>query len=379
VKKLVVLAALLATAVPASATTVRILPSQDAWPVWSPGGGRIAFTRIEGNSMALEILTLGRHSTVVEVARNGGQLSPTWSSDGTTLAYSAGGRIYTVAGNGRGKRMLPLPGAASAPAFRPGGKQVAYLTTHGARNTDLWVDTTLWARDVIGRPAWNDAGTLLAVQRDTGVYVLDAAGSMRKLASVSNPGPPVWHGAEVYYAASGRIWKVSAQGVVAPQPVAVTPRYADIASPTFDPDNGYLYYTHGGQVDVLTGPNESGRWFSGVGLGIAFASPNSSGDTVFAFAGPRKGCPGHMGIELRRGPQLDEDVGATGTCTVLGTAKADVIEGSPREGDVILGLAGNDQIHANDGHTDTVNCGPGRDTVWADRTDKLSGCEVIHH
>jgi hypothetical protein len=63
---------------------------------------------------------------------------------------------------------------------------------------------------------------------------------------------------------------------------------------------------------------------------------------------------------------------------VDGAAGADVIEGTPREGDVINGGAGNDQIHANDGHTDHVNCGPGRDTVWADRTDKLTGCEIVH-
>jgi hypothetical protein len=377
-RRVLLLSVLLLLAAPASATTTRILPTQDAWPVWSPGAGRIAFTRISSNEMTLQILTLGKHSTVVEVAHSAGQLSPSWSSDGTVLAYASGGSIYTVAGSGRAKRKLPFPGKAYAPAIRPSSSAIAYLTTHGAKNTDLWVDHELWARNVIGRPAWNPTGTLLAVQRDTGIYVLDSAGE-RKLASVNNPGAPVWHGADVFYPANGRIWRVSALGIVPPHPVAVTPRYADIASPTFDPDNGYLYYTHGGQVDVLTGPNESGRWFSGVGLGIAFAPPNNSGDTVFAFAGPRKGCPGHMGIELRRGPQLDEVVGATGTCRVLGTAKADVIEGSPREGDVILGLAGNDQIHANDGHTDTVNCGPGRDTVWADRTDRLTGCEVIHH
>ncbi|MFL5955569.1 MAG: TolB family protein [Gaiellaceae bacterium] len=376
-KRLVVLA-FLVTALPASATTVRIFPSQDAWPVWSPGQGRIAFTRIEPNSMALEILTLGKQSTVVEVARSGGQLAPSWSSDGLSLAYAAGGRIYTVDGTGHGKHALPFQSPAYAPAYRPDTTQIAYLTSRGARNTDLWVDGTRWARDVVGRPAWNDTGTLLAVQRDTGVYVLDAAGSERKLASVDNPGPPVWHGADVFYPAGGRIWKVSAQGIVPPRPVAVTPRYADIASPTFDPDNGYLFYTHGGEVDVLTAPHESGLWFSGVGLGIAFAPPNSSRDTVFAFAGPHASCPAHMGLHLRRGPQLDDDVGVTGTCSVLGTPKADVIEGSPREGDVILAGAGNDRVHANDGHRDRVDCGPGRDTVWADRTDKLTGCEIVH-
>ena len=88
-RKLLVLAALLVFAVPAAATTSRILPSQDAWPVWSPTAGRIAFTRISANSMALEILTLYGHRTVVEVARNAGQLSPSWSSNGRTLAYAA--------------------------------------------------------------------------------------------------------------------------------------------------------------------------------------------------------------------------------------------------------------------------------------------------
>jgi hypothetical protein len=45
---------------------------------------------------------------------------------------------------------------------------------------------------------------------------------------------------------------------------------------------------------------------------------------------------------------------------------------------VIQAGAGDDQVHANDGHTDRVSCGPGHDTVWADRTDHLEGCEVVH-
>jgi hypothetical protein len=45
---------------------------------------------------------------------------------------------------------------------------------------------------------------------------------------------------------------------------------------------------------------------------------------------------------------------------------------------VIRAGAGNDRVHASDGHTDRVDCGPGRDTVWADRTDKLTHCEIVH-
>ena len=55
-----------------------------------------------------------------------------------------------------------------------------------------------------------------------------------------------------------------------------------------------------------------------------------------------------------------------------------MIEGTPLWGDVIQAGAGNDQVHANDRHTDRVDCGAGRDTVWADRTDKLVRCEIVH-
>ena len=55
-----------------------------------------------------------------------------------------------------------------------------------------------------------------------------------------------------------------------------------------------------------------------------------------------------------------------------------MLEGTPLRGDVIVAGAGNDRIHANDRHTDRVDCGPGRDIVWADRSDRLTGCEIVH-
>jgi hypothetical protein len=377
VRKLLVLAALLVFAVPAAATTSRILPSQDAWPVWSPTAGRIAFTRISANSMALEILTLYGHRTVVEVARNAGQLSPSWSSNGRTLAYAAGGGIYTVDATGGGRRKLPFPGAAFAPAFRAAAGEIAYLTTHGATNTDLWVDQKLWARNVIGHPAWNDDGSLLAFQRDDGVYILDGAGSEKKLAAVANPGPPVWHGKDLVYTAQGRVWHVNPTAP-APHPTAISPTFADIGLPTFDPDTGDLFYTRRGGLEVTSSGGSSSLYIAGVGLGAAFSPPSYNKDAVLAYAGQRTGCPGQTGLRLRHGPMLDTDGGVTGSCEVRGTPKADVIEGSPREGDVILAGAGNDRIHANDGHTDRVDCGLGRDTVWADRTDRLTHCEIVH-
>ena len=81
---------------------------------------------------------------------------------------------------------------------------------------------------------------------------------------------------------------------------------------------------------------------------------------------------GHDGIRLYSGGIL------TGTCAIVGTPGPDVIEGTQSWGDTILAGAGNDQIHAGDRHTDRIDCGPGRDEVWADRLDKLAHCEVVH-
>ena len=65
------LAVLLATAVPASASTARILADQDAWPTWSPDGHTIAFTRIHrgGSLMELYLVDVKTHR-VTKLAQN---------------------------------------------------------------------------------------------------------------------------------------------------------------------------------------------------------------------------------------------------------------------------------------------------------------------
>jgi Ca2+-binding RTX toxin-like protein len=45
--------------------------------------------------------------------------------------------------------------------------------------------------------------------------------------------------------------------------------------------------------------------------------------------------------------------------------------------DVLVGGSGRDRIHSRDGRRDVVRCGPGRDTVIADRADRVSACEVV--
>jgi Tol biopolymer transport system component len=354
--------ALLALAVPASATTTRILPPQDAWPVYSPSGTQIAFTRIYGNSMTLELVDL-KSGKVRALARNGGQLEPSWAQSGA-LAYTSFGHVYVLA-DGRSTDRGP----GIEPALSPDGSRLAVL-----RANDLVVDGVHWAAGAIGQPDWSPAGTRLAYARDDGIYASSGAGDSQRLATSVNgsPGSPVWSpdGSSIAFATGGRVWVVPADGSSGPR--AISPVYAGISALSWSRQSDALIYTRRGGTEISYADGHSALLLAAGALGAAF-SPTS--DTA-AFSGPRPACPGHNSIRVYEDNEFNGPV--EGTCEVRGTPGNDVIEGSPLAGDVILAGAGNDRVHANDGHTDRVNCGPGRDVVWADRTDRLTGCEVIH-
>jgi len=353
VKRLVVLA-LLVTALPASASTARILAYQDAWPTWSPDGHTLAFTRIHvpGNLMELYVVDTKTHR-VTKVAQNSFQLLPSWSPDGTKLAYQAGGVVYVTDLHGVKRRVGP----GGAPAY---GDLIART-----RNMQLLVGPSVWADRVIGRPAWSPDHKTIAFRRDEGIYTTDGPGNDRLLVGAANPGDPVWSpdGAQLAFTIRDEVW-VASRGLVPAHAIATGKPGA--SAPSWSRDGASVVYSWRGGVTRTYLTGRSVLLHSAAGLGAAF-SPLSD---VIAWAGPQPSCPGHLSIRIQ-GP-------LAGTCEVQGTSRADVIEGTPLWGDVILGLAGNDRIHANDGHTDKVNCGPGRDTVWADRTDKLTACEIVH-
>jgi dipeptidyl aminopeptidase/acylaminoacyl peptidase len=380
VKKIVVPAVLLALLVcglPASAATPRILAAQDQWPTWSPDGSKIAFTRIATGVMRLEVLDL-RTGHVSELAQNRYQLHPTWSPDGSRLAYQADGHVYVTGPSGGERVEIGAMGKGATPklftpVWSPTTDKVAFLTTLGPTNLDLWtgdaggIQSGLRAKNVIGVPAWSPTQAdhlLLVFQRDDGLYLTTG----ERLVAVANPGPPAWShdGTRIAYTARGTLYEVAADGST--PPVVRARNLVDAGAPVWSFDDARLAV-----------PTRGNAWVQGThvtvgGLGLTWA-PRSN---VLVGSGARGDCPGHVALRqtgLTGGPLRT----LTGSCLITGTARADVIEGTPLGGDAIQGLAGNDRIHANDGHTDRVNCGAGRDTVWADRTDRLSGCEVIYH
>ena len=356
------LAVLLATALPASATTSRILPDQDAWPVWSPDGTHIAFTRISGripwSSRSVDLRT---HRSVTKIAHERGQLRPSWSPTGRTARLlRRAARLYVVRIAG-GARQSATSRAGlrlrSRRRWQPGDR--ASLRTSATRLGET--------SDLVGRP-----GSLRAARRDR-TPRLGASDGKRSRFSAAIP-------------ATSRSPSPERCARAPSEPgSAVFARDGSLTAARGDRDDGHaadavsrrvgrhrhaerrrsaIRLARRRDVDAAGGRSTS----STRGLGPRCVTARAH----VAYAGPARRVPRATSDPGSRAPRAD---GHLRGARHAGRRRD---RGHAARGDVILGLAGNDQIHANDGHTDTVNCGPGRDTVWADRTDKLTGCEIIH-
>lgn len=86
---------------------------------------------------------------------------------------------------------------------------------------------------------------------------------------------------------------------------------------------------------------------------------------------------GGTGADVLDGGDGDDRLnGASGNDRLLGGPGRDRLTGGPGR-DRIAGGAGNDTILARDGARDLVECGPGSDSVTADRADRVRGCERV--
>jgi Tol biopolymer transport system component len=176
----------------------------DTWPTWSPDGTQIAFVSDrDGNE---EIYRIGVDGTglVRLTATTATDLAPSWSPDGERLLFVSDGLLLSMRVDGSDVRRLGPWWSAGAPAWSPDGSSVALSTRQSGRSEEIWIASadglsyrrlTDNARTTDDEdPVWSPDGRKLAFvsDRDNGnsgtVYTMRADGShpVRLAANISH-------------------------------------------------------------------------------------------------------------------------------------------------------------------------------------------------
>jgi hypothetical protein len=306
--------------------------------------GEIDFTSITGREPERILVPAGARTDFKQI---GG-----WTDDSRTLVYerstfsSTGGRqgeIYAL-DLPTGRQRLLVEGID--PAISPEGTEVAFVSgsstgmLYARRLEIIGVDGsnrhTILEKEPVTNPAWSPDGSHIAylrpVDRDAHLETVRRDGRDVRELGFGNA-PIFWTNAGVA---------------------------THIARPDAPPI-GVVVDAESGRKRIL---GTAAQGFSSTPVGML-----EGGMTLLYLASDRKS----SGIRI-----VSADGGADHSILPCrGTSQADRIRGSVLS-DVVLAASGNDVIRLRGGGRDAVACGPGRDTVYADRRDVVSSdCERV--
>jgi TolB protein len=179
---------------------------------WSPDSTRIVYQTRRGAIYVINADGTGREQLLTGVAHNEGNLCPTWSPDGTHLAFSRGLPDYTGIViydlGGREARLLTRHGySESGFAWTPDSRAIVYARENQrgvyAINIDGTGDHRLTRNPVradlsVGGFAYSGDGRQIAYASNaTGrgdIYVMDADGTRQRQLTTGPEldGAPVW-------------------------------------------------------------------------------------------------------------------------------------------------------------------------------------------
>ena len=110
-------------------------------PAWSPDASQIAFS--SRRSGTFDLYAMDADGTGTRQLTSGKQKDshPTWSDDGTRLAFERDGDIYVMSAQGAGVRQISDATAEEVePAWSPNGAWIAYVRrTPGSLIRELWL------------------------------------------------------------------------------------------------------------------------------------------------------------------------------------------------------------------------------------------------
>ena len=163
---------------------------------WSPDGARLAYA---SGGQIYVINRDGSGRRLLLTATPGPDSSPSWSADGTEIAFAARPQpydpslVYVIRSDGTHRRLLAR--GASAPAWSPDGATIAFASRCGGIKlvTPAGRDVTpgrgaCRVIGIVGISTWSPGGKRLAIAghwwragSQPGVYVMDAHGANLRL------------------------------------------------------------------------------------------------------------------------------------------------------------------------------------------------------
>jgi TolB protein len=185
-------------------------------PVWSPDGGRIAYTRLEGGRGGVIVQSLaGGAPQVAPGAQSGLNITPSFAPDGRTLAFArsdeTGTDIFTsnVVDRCCAQRLTVGRYADNlSPTFSPDGRRIAFVSTRSgppqiyvmaANGTDqeLLAPFDYGATGASNGPEWSPDGAKVVFHRDVSrspqIFLVDVAGRrVTQLTSSGRNEDPTW-------------------------------------------------------------------------------------------------------------------------------------------------------------------------------------------
>ena len=358
----------------------------DQFPAFSPDGKQIVFHRADDTDLYVVDVDGSDLRRLTTDGATQAEYEPEWSPDGLRIVFEQPGCdsndgqvcIYTIGADGSGKvnltpEQVPAEcpnvnpgvgpyGNSDDPTWSPDGRQIAYRGTSyhcqdgSNAGGDIWVMNADGSgkRDLIRdgnnafydeQPSWSPDGNSIAFESDRlnggsngqrDIVVMPAGGlaagpATRVHTPDDNDPQPSW----------------------APAPTAIIGTLApDVLNGTEDDD----------VMRALAG-NDTANGLQG-------------NDRIFGAAGRDKLTGSEGNDALLGGGGNDTLAGATGRDRLVGGGGNDRLAGSQGK-NKYSGGSGADKINSANGIRETVVCGSGRDTVRADRTDKLRACEKV--
>ncbi len=222
----------------------------------------------EGPTIPVGFAVSGRRFAVVTNSLRCCSFAPSWSHDGTRLAWIFHGNLWTIRADGTGDRQLAsgvspayFPDAAQRPSWSPDGARLVFERTvfdqARLRSLGLYVVEATGGR--VRRlaegtaPAWSPDGTKIAFVRGTAVFAIrpDGTGETRLTATARATGGPLsWSPDSTQIAVSrgGDIYAVRADGAGETR-LTTTSRPEN--QPGWSPDGSRIAYVDGSTIAVV--------------------------------------------------------------------------------------------------------------------------------